>query len=181
MTTWFISGAIVLSLVVGVLVGASSSPVAGVVVTGLLGVAIAFSGRGSGDGKAPTTEQQDFIGQFILIFSVAMAVGIGMGVKVRVNDWFLSGDTESTVEFPWQQSESPSSVREAIDWLIIQEKLVQMGLSEQQVQSLYDMKLDSANVVHINAQDDLVDLFRGIEIDPPKEEHVIAEVEEIGR
>jgi hypothetical protein len=151
----FIVGIASIALLMGFMVGASSSPVAGVALTAGFGIVAAsltyLQSRSIGytvgppahestkheKARAISVDNLNGLGRVLLIFSAVFSIGLGAGIWAR--------STVSTVapitSFPWQQATAPSSARAAIDWLLVQRNLRTMGYSDAQIESIYQINL----------------------------------------
>lgn len=154
---WFHTGICGLALLLGFLVGASSSPVAGVAITasfGLLAGMFAFFQKAALEkalkARANLSDQLQHLaprikaglnalGRTLFIFAVAFAIGIGLGVYARLGQPFAT--RAAPRDFPWQGLQEPASGQAAVDWIIVQERLVAMGYSTEQVRDLYRNEL----------------------------------------
>jgi hypothetical protein len=135
--SWLIFvGILLFSLVLGLMTGASNSPVAGVVITGVLGVAVAILGL-------VTKKEFDFnlklnyIGASLVLISIGLVAGIYFGFQWRVND-NLSNEEK---KFVWDGRTPPKTAFEALDWALTKKLLISKGFSTQQVNQLYEIRI----------------------------------------
>src|SRR5262252_7467409 len=105
---WFAIGVCALALLLGVMVGASQTPVAGVAITAAFGLALAALGKTSLERTSdlsraaspvvipelsPESVDARFkaslqdLGKLLLVFCLAFAVGLVGGAELRVNNW----------------------------------------------------------------------------------------------
>ncbi len=143
----FLLGLSLLSVLFGFLVGVSSSPVLGVFITGVFGLLVAVIGIKSNKqetisidlNKQISTVQNNFriAGMMILVFVPLFLISVGIGSALRNSSWPFKVNEK---QFIWDESNKPNSAYEAIDWIIVQNKLVSMGYSEEQVKYLYRLQ-----------------------------------------
>jgi hypothetical protein len=145
------------ALILGFLVGASSSPAAGVAVTagfGIVAAALAYmqSSTVGTSNKAPSGKMTkgsqaralsiatlNSVGRLLIVFSLAFAVGIAVGVRART----AQNSARAPVSFPWVATTPPTSSRQAVDWLIVQQHLIKIGYSNAQIAEIYRLELAS--------------------------------------
>lgn len=166
---WIGLGLSLFSATLGLLVGASQTPVAGVLVTALFGVVVAaiglFDNRNvaakldalkselsrlsiSGErfdeerisstlGRALVPDSAR-VGKLLFFFSVFFLLGMLGGALLRVNAW--PSRKRVALEFPWSPQTKPTMPYNALDWIVIQDSLLKMGYSEEQVSQLYSLQ-----------------------------------------
>lgn len=172
---WFLIGISSLSILLGFLTGASSSPVAGVVITSAFGLVAAVFGlyhkisiekklelinlsnqRDNAQDQSETEYESanrnyeniepsfyvslNKVGQLLAVFSVMFLVGLSCGISIRIGDWLAP--SIKIKQLPWVGSNEPTQTESAIDWVIVQEKLLRLGYSEEQVKIIY--KIDQS-------------------------------------
>jgi hypothetical protein len=145
---WLIAGIISFSFVCGLLTGGSESPVAGISITGIIGLSIAgfgwmsknSSNSASTDTKLSkeeekelTTRQMNMMGVILTVFSISFMAGTLTG------HWWAT--SKQSKEFVWDCQSPPSSTFEALDWVLVNEKLLSLGYDEEQIQELYKIRL----------------------------------------
>ncbi len=168
---WFSLGIGSSALILGVLVGASQSPVAGVAITATFGVVAAAlavwqksaierklelisTQNGISDTNTPSfqsavetlgrieTDIRDALnrlGRLLVLFSLAFILGIILGAQVRVGQWPKKNLIPKT--FPWANSEAPGRIEDAVDWIVVQERLRDAGFSQGQISNLYALQI----------------------------------------
>lgn len=150
----FASGIGSLALLLGFLVGASNSPVAGIALTATFGLATAalslYQKSDAGDSSEnPANESKKtanarksafatltMLGQLFIVFTITFFVGLGGGVYVK----HLQSVAEPAPPFPWQGQEAPPSARIAIDWILVQKHLRSAGYSYSQISEIYKFR-----------------------------------------
>jgi hypothetical protein len=212
---WFSLGMMLLSLLLGFMTGASSSPVAGVAITSVFGVAVtvlALFQRFSIEKKLdlitlPSTseegEQADFstaltnlanleqqihdslnsIGKFLILFVISFSFGIFIGSQVRVSEW-PKQDTGAK-KFPWTIKKAPKLAENALDWIVVQEQLLKLGYTEEQIRELYSMQSEhwkangelSAFGVAGSFGHSLSSIFTGLKTDKPSSSGAIVDID----
>jgi|GEM_PF-5413313 len=156
---WLFLGISLLALLFGYLLGASSTPVAGVFITASIGAVasvgsllpalfsktkIATSASGT---DISTNAILKLTGQIIFFFALSLIGGTYLGAEVR---WYFTENdkNESSFEtdsssvfgkFPWNEHSKPRNGQEAIDWCMTQNMLVEIGLSEAQIKEIYQI------------------------------------------
>jgi hypothetical protein len=166
---WAILGLGFISVLLGFLVGASNSPVAGVTLTalaGLLGPIVAIATlrqrerssarrnlvpegdhNETGTNALSRLEEEDFwrvgaaLGKAAVIFSVMFLAGVLLGATVRYSGF---PRVRTTREFPWNvadSAEAPRTPEEALLWLGLQRSLEDRDYTPEQIQFLYKLAL----------------------------------------
>ena len=147
----FVLGVVSLASIMGFLVGASSSPVAGVAVTagfGVIASALAYLRAGSqtdasstpGSGHDHSARARllllaslNSMGLALTAFAVAFATGTAAGIWARkAHDAY-----QDPIEFPWTGQAAPTDTQDAIDWILVQQHLRRMGYKDRQIADLY--------------------------------------------
>lgn len=148
----FLSGVLLVALLLGFLVGASSSPIAGAAVTavfGLLAAALAFVqvkeiGEPGASTRIPTkgagarrlsVSTLNSLGWCLVLFCIAFSTGLAAGVWARN----AHSAQRSQVTFPWRGGAAPASIRVAVDWIAVKRALTSVGYSDAQIEELYRM------------------------------------------
>lgn len=135
----FLLGVAAASVLLGGLVGLSSSPVVGVTVTGLLGAfGLVVVGKGDVDDVRSAGIQRrqrlQLVGIVALLFAPSFAAGATLGVWAKIRTWQSNRVSLST---PWTAANAPTSTMEAVDWLIVADQLRARGFSAETIASLY--------------------------------------------
>jgi len=155
--SWFAIGLALLAAIMGFLVGASHSPVAGVTITAAFGLAIPIfnvlnnkpapvTAASEGQpipapGATQTTsalgpKELATIGKILTVFCVMFVLGLSLGAYSRVQDW--PHVQLPPQQFPWKDTtQMPKESRYALDWIVVRARLHGMGYTDQQIQSLY--------------------------------------------
>ncbi len=123
----------------GILIGVSSSPVAGVFITGILGLLAGIAGfwysKQNYDKDAPIKLDFTFLGLTLFLSSIFLVLGVYLGSCYRINYYNIK-----SVEFIWSKKNKPINLAEALDWIRINEILTEKGYSKSQIQYLYSLK-----------------------------------------
>jgi hypothetical protein len=151
----FLLGLSALAFVVGFLVGASASPVAGIAISALFGIvatAVTMYRRTvvqHNGSSAPSQTQSGRtiatpsvvgpLGTIFLAFAVALASGIGLGIYLRV----VKPAHTYQKHFVWRGRQAPPNIRAALDWAVVGDRLAQMGYSQKDIVGLYELYLNS--------------------------------------
>jgi hypothetical protein len=151
----FVFGVVSLATLLGFLVGASSSPVAGVGVTagfGVIAAALAYMQSSSVGGAAPDAGKNadkaararslsvatlNSVGQVLTVFSLAFAVGLAVGVCTRKKH----DAHHNPIAFPWAGAAAPTDPQDAVDWVLVQQHLRRMGYADGQISEIYGVWL----------------------------------------
>ena len=139
---WFYGGIAATAVVLGYLVGASNSPVAGSAITAIFGLGVAAVGllkeRSSPaePGPAATLSSNALrpAGIMLTIFSLTyLAAILGSSVlRARLSQ-------PAKVPVPWSANAIPSTPQSALEWLVVQRRLMAYGYTPEQVRKLYEM------------------------------------------
>ena len=158
---WFIAGIVSLGLLLGFLVGASHTPVAGVAITATFGLlAAVFALHQKATVEKALVFKQDLVkqldelqpritsalntlGRTLFVFALAFGIGLAFGIYLRLAQPF--GANKPPATFPWEGSMEPISSKSAIDWILVQEKLRIMGYGDNQIKALYEKDRKSKN------------------------------------
>lgn len=162
---WLFLGIALFASFLGYLLGASSTPVAGVFLTAALGILASVGSllpaflRKTEVANSPsetaisTNSMLALTGQVIVVFAVFLIGGTTVGTKLRLNfieyTAFQPEPDSSAVfgKFPWNETSKPRNGQEAIDWCMTQNTLISMGLSEEQIREIYLIyRFPTANV-----------------------------------
>ena len=153
---FFVVGIVFIANLLGFLVGASESPVAGIALTATFGIVAtglalhqrAFvsvppdSPSASAPIKAPTEgkvlEALKSLGIVLITFSVAFAIGLAIGIAAKVQSHRVDKETKIF----WEGVQAPTSARKAIDWLIVRKRLNEIGYTDGQVLSIYKLDVE---------------------------------------
>jgi len=172
----FALGLCLVAAFLGFMAGLSESPVAGIAITaifGALSAAIAahqkFAERLGGTVDAtsasngtPSAKLASFkryfrsLGLLLTVFAVSFARGLGAGIKVRL----ASAPPPQSLAAPWKGLSMPSTPLKAIDWMIVQRKLLDIGYSEEQVRTIYVLELEASKLKGKDPDSELVLLSR---------------------
>jgi len=132
----FFVGILTFAFVIGLMTGASNSPVAGGVITSIFGIVLAMLGLLTNK-EAEFKIKLNLIGCGFILLSIGLILGIYAGIKYRTEDPIASTDKK----FIWEGYKEPKTTYEAIDWIITNDLLISRGFSRQQVQSIYLIRL----------------------------------------
>ena len=150
----FAFGIAFMALLMGFLIGASSSPVAGVAITAGFGVvAAALTYMQSSEignpgelvneksskvskARALSIATLNSVGRALILFSISFAIGISAGIWSRT----LWNGAHEPARFPWHGAAAPTSARQAIDWIIVYQNLRRMGYTDAQIAELYSLE-----------------------------------------
>ena len=151
----FAFGVSAIAALLGFLVGASESPVAGIALTaafGLVASAISLKFKTSAGeierSDAPklaaagsmSTESLQALGLILFLFAITFAVGLGAGVASRLSYHKATPETA----FPWQGLDAPKTAKKAVDWILVRKRLRDLGYTDTQIQSIYAIDLEQA-------------------------------------
>ena len=132
-----------LAALLGFLVGASESPVAGIAITATFGIVATILSAKSSAAAVDSVPQKATevttlplykLGQMFIVFSIAFVAGLSGGIYARLQ--FHEVDAQT---LPWEGKSAPKSARQAVDWIIVGAKLRSMGYSNRQVLELYEI------------------------------------------
>jgi hypothetical protein len=123
---------------VGLLIGASQSPVVGVFITGILGLVVGVAGflhSKQDDNKKTLKLDLVFVGVTLLTSSVFLILGVYLGSLYRINQYKTPSE-----EFIWTKKNSPHNLAVALDWVRLNELLTEKGYSKNQIEFLYSLQ-----------------------------------------
>lgn len=149
---WFFIGISTFSLCSGLLIGSSQTPILGVVFTGIISLIVPILGYFNRE-KINNLEQKTlllltkFIGKSIFMFSICLIMGIFLGLKYRVYTINTYEENKNNQQFPWLNSQFPSTTQRAIDWIIIKKYLNGLGYSDKNIQVLYQKSLKDSTII----------------------------------
>lgn len=151
MNKWIYIGYFAFTLSLGFIIGASNSPVIGAFLSSLFGILIALlSARSDASAKGFFLNKSELtnLGKLLFGFSIFLIVGLLIGESYRTGRF----STKSR-NFIWSGKTMPTSTYEALDWIILEEKLSKLGYSRDKIAELYDIriteriKLDSISII----------------------------------
>lgn len=150
--SYFIAGISIFAIMLGLLIGASSTPIAGVFITGifgsLLGVASLFykgvNNEKESDSNSTSLKRnyQKIIstgkatGLALAFFSIAIVIGIYLGSMYRRSIYNVNA------EIIWTKDTKPKSTYEALDWITVTQILQQRGYSISQIKEIYKIRIN---------------------------------------
>ena len=142
---WIHLGICSFSIVMGILIGVSQSPILGVFISGILGLLVGVSGsifRKDEPEKQRKETIYDFniIGKVLLQFSIFLIIGVYIGSEYRANIYEIKSP-----EFIWTEQNKPNSVNEAIDWILVNQILSEKGYAKNQIRELYELGISERN------------------------------------
>jgi phosphate/sulfate permease len=147
----FFLGILTFSFVIGLMTGASNSPVAGSVIGSIFGIGIALLGLLTNK-DVEIKIKLNLIGCGFITLSIGLMLGLYSGVNFRYKDQIASEDKR----FIWDKTKAPRSTYEAMDWILTNDLLISRGFSRQQVQSIYAIRL---NEVMISDSTKTIDIY----------------------
>ena len=143
LSNWFYIGICCFSILFGILIGASQSPVVGIFITGFLGlivtvVSILYNNKT----KVNSTNANNFVSKILgislILISVFLVYGLYLGSNYRVN--FQKADNK---KFIWNKNNKPESVYEALDWIVVTNALKNDGYTESQIKEIYSLRKEN--------------------------------------
>jgi hypothetical protein len=142
---WLLIGLLFSSLVTGILVGVSQTPVVGVFFTAFFGLSgatlsIVFSKKEARKEGNTVQINYNIIGIGIFLFSVFLLFGCLLGANYRSHIVTLA--LKKDRNFVWNEKNKPQSLYEALDWIKVENTLSKMGYSREEITSLYRMSRD---------------------------------------
>ena len=76
--------------------------------------------------------------------SVGLLLGSFLGEQYRVGD-INSMDKK----LPWVNSVSPKNAYEAVDWIVLREKMIDLGYTDNDVQNIYSIRVEEIKEIEI--------------------------------
>ncbi len=137
--TWILIGISTFSIVLGCLIGASNSPVLGAALSSLFGIGVALIGlinKEKNESIKLNLENLGLIGKILFLFSIFLVMGVLAGENYRNDNISFLKEKQS---FPWIES-PPQNTYEALDWIVVAQKLKQLGYSMNQIERVYEIR-----------------------------------------
>jgi hypothetical protein len=136
--TWLYIGLISFSIVMGLMIGSSNSPVTGVLISSIFCIGVAAAGMilsrdKKGEQHAAFSASQ--VGKSLTLFSASILLGAYLGTIYRTTE------KPNGKHFIWEGNQIPSSTYEALDWIMVEEILSRRGYDEQQIRSIYAIRV----------------------------------------
>jgi len=135
-------GYLFFSIALGFLLGASNTPVIGSFITAFFALIAAIAGTKFFSNKDDKKSTINFLGIAMILVSVGLIGGEISGEAYR-NGWGISKNNE----FPWVNETAPESTYEAVDWIMLREKLLTLGYSDKEIQNLYKIRLKEKKIL----------------------------------
>lgn len=126
-----------ISLLIGYLIGASNSPVVGAFITAVIGFAGVAVGAKHLAPEGRTQSVSSFTGMLLLILAGGIFAGEIGGEAFR-RGWLFGQERQ----FLWDSRNQPEETREAIDWLVVAEKLSNLGYTHAQIVDIYSIRAE---------------------------------------
>ncbi len=167
---WLGLGIGAMAAVLGYMVGASSTPIAGVALPAIFGLVITAFGLVSnlglekklenvsesiGKDKAPDVQKKldniqnelrqipGLMGKLLVVFTLLYMTGLVIGARARTNEWFAPSLPHKEIELPWaKNNELPPTSSDAIEWIALQQQLLQLGYTQAQIEHLYSIQIN---------------------------------------
>lgn len=169
-SNWLIIGIALFSLLLGLLTGASNTPMAGATVSSVFGVLVILIGflkKEKGEKLSIAPQNLRFAGKSLVIFSILMFTGLLVGENYRNNRFEILKEKQI---IPWEEVSKPDNTYEAIDWLLTSKKLRQLGYSESQIKLIYKIRIEEIKTKKQNSNeveqdsiaDDLLSGYNGL-------------------
>ncbi len=117
-SNWLITGIALFSLLLGLLTGASNTPIAGAVVSSIFGIIVLLIGffkKEKGEKLSVSPKNLKFAGKSLVVFSLLMFFGLLIGENYRNRQFSFLKDEQI---IPWGTNSKPTNTYEAIDWLL---------------------------------------------------------------
>lgn len=133
-------GILMFAIILGLMTGASNSPIAGGVISSIFGIAITSLGLFTNK-SLEFKVKLNLIGGGLIILSIGLLIGLYFGIQYRYNDPI----SKSNKKFIWDNQQAPSSTYEAIDWVLTNDLLISRGFTRQQIQEIYTMRIKEMN------------------------------------
>jgi hypothetical protein len=147
---WFFSGISFFSLVIGILIGTSQSPVLGVFFTAIIGFAVALIGVFQSKDKDVKNNKKEidyaFIGKILVFFSIFFFIGNFSGSWYRS---YIYNKVENQ-DFIWNSKNQPTDIYTALDWIRTTEILKSKGFSLSQIDTLYNIEYREGELIDEN-------------------------------
>ncbi|MBW8182525.1 hypothetical protein [Shewanella nanhaiensis] len=131
------------SLFIGFLLGASNTPVIGLFLTSIFG----FIGTLLGTQYVLNINNANkygarFLGISMLAVSISLFIGTISGGFYRTESYI---QVEQTL--PWEGAAKPRSTKEALDWILVKEKMNLLGYSDEDVAKVYQIRSEEIELL----------------------------------
>lgn len=164
----FSIGIAFIAALLGFLVGASESPVAGIALTatfGIVATGLALHQKAatvtpnslppvpaSEVSQAQLVTALKSLGVVLIVFTLTFAGGLTLGVWSKLQ----SHIAEPQTRLVWQGAQRPTTAKKALDWIMVQRKLKDMGYTDKQVLEIYkiDIGIEKDDDKNIFSSDD---------------------------
>lgn len=83
-------------------------------------------------------EEVNRMGWGLAVFAVGFFCGLLAGAHARIDSW-LKPEAESR-PLPWSDRNRPPTAKNALDWIVVQERLHALGYSSAQIRELYEVQ-----------------------------------------
>lgn len=160
------------ALTLGLMIGASNSPVVAPFVAIVVGLLGSIFGVLKFEKELEGKNRLNIAGSILSVFSVFLLIGLFFGESYRSSE-----NLTTNKSLPWSEKQKPESLYEAIDWIVLSEKLISMGYKKQDIVTLYSIRLSELIVlkaqVEIEQADDTYDGYGTTVYDISKPYHEV--------
>lgn len=131
-------GYFLFSISIGFFIGASNSPVIAAYFAILVGLIGAFFGSLKLlDDKTERSVQASYVGKLLSIFAIGLISGELIGESHRNNLFFTDYNT-----LVWEGLDKPKTTHEALDWIMVKNKMESLGYKDNDILKVYSIRLD---------------------------------------
>lgn len=161
-------------IMLGYMVGGSSSPVISIAVPTIFGLVITALGlmkapqpsknllkflRSYGADASSIPEIKDFrnrnqlapnlIGLTLIIFSCTFFIAAYYGSESRIKN---HSELDAALEFPWSDNTTkPLTINSALGWIALQQRLYEIGYDHARIKELYEIQVKEWNAIGLNS------------------------------
>ena len=133
---WNIVGTICFSILIGIFIGVSQSPVVGIVITSIAGLITTFLSLKSE--KSINIFEGQKLGKFLTLFAIFSFIGVLIGYNLQKKSPAPPKTKEEKVfEYPWSRDTIPDKIDEALRWAFLNHLMNDLGYNNSQVKELY--------------------------------------------
>ena len=79
-----------------------------------------------------------YIGLALIFFSSFYLFGTLIGSNMRINEWLVIKQDQT---LPWEESVKPNNINDAVNWILLDYKLKNLGFTNKDVKSLYEIQI----------------------------------------
>jgi hypothetical protein len=90
----------------------------------------------------------ELMGKMLVVFTTLYIAGLSFGTAARLHDWFVPKPPIIQRHLPWASNPNlppPSNTSDIIDWVGLQDELLELGYTQSQIEQLYSIQVAEWN------------------------------------